>query len=167
VLSVSGTVTGTVYTVQVWAMDHITDCAAHAYGAKMIAFLRAHPCHSATRRILTLDLDGRTDAMSTIAVTLPPHGTDASGDVYAYAGKFLQLENANGTGSMNDLLREGVHVPGIQAAVPHAEAFYAQGEDLGVTVFDAWYAQGTTPNQAVELIALERDLFLTQVSVDG
>lgn len=165
-VTVTGSTTGTAYQVDIWAVDRITDCAAHAYGSALVAFLRAHPCHSATRRLLTLDLDGREVALSSVAVTLPPYGSGTSGDVYRYAGEFVRLENANGTGSMDDLLREGVRVPGVQSAIPADEAFLVQGEDLGVAVFDAWYVHGPTPSQAVELVRLERDLTLTPISVD-
>lgn len=165
-LSVTGSETGKPYAVQLWAVDHVTDCAAHAYGTKIVSFLRAHPCQSATRRLFTLDLDGRTVAVSTVAVTLPPYGGGSSADIYRYAGQFVQLENANGTGSMNDLLREGVRVPGVQSAIPSNEAFLVAGQDLGVTIFDAWYVTGPTPDQAVALVAVEHDLTLTPVSVD-
>jgi hypothetical protein len=157
---VTGTNTGTRYVAHVYASDTITDCAAHAYGARMIAFLRAHPCRLAHRVLATVDADGRTVVLSAISTSFGGSGADP----YSGASKFRELEEADGTGSINDLLREGHHIAGVASRIPPTEAFQVVGQDQGVTVFDAWWAIGTTPDQAPALVNLEQDLFLTPLA---
>lgn len=159
-ITVTGTTTQTRYVAHVYASDTITDCAAHAYGATMIAFLRAHPCRPAHRVLATVDTAGRTAVLSTISTSFAGTGADP----YSGVGKFRQLEEADGTGSINDLLREGHHVAGIASRIPAREAFSVVGQDQGVTVFDAWWASGTTPDQEPALLKLEQDLFLTPLA---
>lgn len=156
VVTVTGTETGNTYRIAIWAHDSITDCAAHAYGTKMVNFLRAHPCGRTSRVLATLKLAGRTVALSEIDTAFP--GTDA--DPYGNAGKFKKLELADGTGSIEDLLQEGYRAPGVGSKIPDSEAFEVLGEDTGVSIFDAWYASGHTADQDPSLVKLDRDLFL-------
>jgi hypothetical protein len=107
--------------------------------------------------LATVDDGGRTAVVSLIATSFA--GTAA--DPYAGGSRFKELEQADGTGSIDDLLREGHHVAGIATRIPAQEAFRVLGQDQGVTVFDAWWATGVTPDQAPALLALEEDLFLT------
>jgi hypothetical protein len=164
---VTGSSTGTEYSVRILAEDHITDCAAHAYGAKLLTFLRAHPCASATRRLVTLSLDGTKVAMSIIAVSFPPAPESSPGGPSTYAGKFATLEEADGTGSMNDLLREGRRVPGLPAELPSGEVFTVLSQDLQVAIFDSWYVDSATPSDSRPLKDLATDLFLTPVATDN
>ncbi|TAM91677.1 MAG: hypothetical protein EPN43_03850 [Jatrophihabitans sp.] len=148
---------GRTYQVRVWAEDRIGDCAAHSYG-QVVQYFREHPCRGASRRLITLDAGGRAVGMSVITVGCasgpePDH-------VYDYAAQFAALERADGTGGINDLLREGAHMPG-PSAIPANEAFEVQSQDVGVFVFDAWYLQGPTASQDPALIALEQSLVLT------
>ncbi len=161
-LTITGTSTGTVYTVAVSAMDTIKDCAAHAYGAALQAFLRRHPCLRATRRLVSLVQGARVVALSTVVVECPVGGAS---DPYRYAGQFADLERADGTGSMNDLLLDGVRVPGMGTRIPGAEVFTVLGQDNVVTVFDGWYESGTTARNDPAIRSVERDLFLTPVAV--
>jgi hypothetical protein len=140
----------------IWAKDDITDCAAHAYGAPMIAFLQRHPCRGAHRVLATIDLHGREVVVSAISTGFA--GT--ARDPYVNAGRFEQLENADNTGSINDLLREGHTIPGIASRIPAHEAFSVLGQDSGVSIFDAWYASGSTADQDPTLLQLEESLFL-------
>lgn len=151
---------GTTYQVTVWAEDRITDCAAHAYG-KIVQFLQQHPCDHATRRLLVIPLGGRDVALSivTVSCAIGP----APDHTYDYVGQFVKLENADGTGGMNDLLREGAYVPGAKA-IPPDEAFLVFSQDTVATVFDAWYLTGTTRSQDPTLLALEQNLELTPVT---
>jgi hypothetical protein len=162
---VTGSSTGRSYTLQVWAKSTITDCGAHAYGAPLVTFFRNHPCKRATRRLLTIDsAAGRTLAISTIAVECQYGGAS---DPYANAGRLTTLEKAQHTGSMNDLLREGVRVPGLGTSIPKNEAFAVIGQDTVVTIFDAWYTTGATTPDDPSIVRLENDLFLTPVAVPG
>ncbi|WP_375497582.1 hypothetical protein [uncultured Jatrophihabitans sp.] len=155
-LTVTGSTTTVRYNVTVWDSDDIADCSTHAYGTAMIRFLGAHPCRSAHRVLATLPLNGRTVALSAITTSFP--GTPA--DPYGTTEMFIKLEQADGTGAVNDLLREGGTLPGANA-IPSDEAFSVVSQDAGVTVFDAWYLTGRTMDQAPALVKLEQDLFLT------
>ncbi|WP_375486715.1 hypothetical protein [uncultured Jatrophihabitans sp.] len=145
------------YAVTVWDHDTIANCATHAYGATMIKFLEAHPCRGAHRVLGTVLLGGRTVAVS--AITTSFRGTGA--DPYGATTRFIKLEQADGTGSVNDLLREGGSLPGTDE-IPPTEAFVVLSQDTGVTVFDAWYVGAQTPDQDPPLVTLERNLYLTR-----
>jgi hypothetical protein len=151
---------GTTYRVTVWAEDRIADCAAHSYG-QVVAYFHEHPCASATRRLVTMRVGGRTLAMSAIAVTCATG--PAPDHIYDYAAQFAQLEQADGTGGIDDLLRDGARLPGA-TAIPANEAFDVEAQDVGVFVMDAWYLGGATRSQDPALIALEQNLVLTALT---
>lgn len=154
---------GNEYDLTIWAQDRITNCADHAYGPPMISFLKAHPCKDSHRLLATVALgNGRTAALSIITVLF----SGTTGDTYGYATsqRFQTLESAAGTGSMNDLLREGRRIPHAAAAIPAREAFTVTGQDASAVVFDAWWIKGGTEDQEPDLVALEQALFLTQAT---
>ena len=124
---------GTVYHAVLYGASKVTDCAAHSYGAPMINYFESHPCISATRRIFTIPLKGRTVALSSVAVVA---AGGPGNDYYKWAGRFMKLEKSDGTGSINDLLREGYRIPGGQDSIPNTEAFDVIGQDDVVTVLD-------------------------------
>ncbi len=151
------------YVATVRAEDTAQNCAANSYGAAMIAFFRAHPCPTGIgRRLVTIPYHGRTVAMSVIVVTMPP---SRSGDPYQEASELSRLENAPGTGGLNDLLRSGVRPAGWPARIPAHEVFVVAGEDATIAVFDLWYLDGSTADQDPALVALARDLFLTPITI--
>jgi hypothetical protein len=75
-----------------------TDCAEHAYG-QIQQFLTDKPCDKLTRGIYTTTVDGRTIFTSVAVVQMPDEAT---------AGELRQLTDTDGTGNVNDLVREGV-----------------------------------------------------------
>jgi hypothetical protein len=152
---------GSPYVVEMLASDQVTDCAAHSYGAPIIAYFRAHPCKTATRRLFGIVISGRVAIMSTIVVTcaLGPRRNP-----YLWTGKLDRLERASGTGSMNDLLREGVRIAGVPSAIPAHEAFGVFSQDDVVAIMDAWWSKGRTEDQDHTLQAAEQNLFLSPVA---
>ena len=44
--------------------------------------------------------------------------------------------------------------------MPSGEAFNVVGQDQGVTVWDVWYLDGSTPTNDPALMKLTEDLFL-------
>jgi hypothetical protein len=160
-ITFNGTTTGHAYTALIWDTDTITDCATHAYGTVMINFLREHPCDGARRVLATLALHGRPVDVSLISTGFAPAGRD----LYRNTARFVKLERADGTGSINDLLSEGGYLPTARK-IPSDEAFDVLAQDNGVTVFDAWYANGPTKNQDQALLGLEEDLYLSPLQ-DG
>jgi hypothetical protein len=147
---------GSRYTVKIWADVKDDTCFDHAYGEQMITFLTKHPCSGLRRLLGTTSVQGRPVGF---AVSETGFAGTAS-DPYKWSGEFTRLENADGTGSINDLLREGYRLPEGPQQVPSGEAFNVVGQDNGVTVWDVWYLDGPTPTNAKPLIDLTQDLFL-------
>lgn len=160
VITVHGT-DGTAYRAEVLASDRITDCSAHSYGAPIIGYFRTHPCLSASRRLVEILIGNRIALMSTIAVTC---ATGPGSNVYKWASKLYQLERANNTGSVNDLLRDGVRVAGVPESIPSHEGFGVFEQDTVVVIEDAWWEHGATHNQDRVLLAAEENLFLTPLT---
>jgi len=148
--------TGGTFTVRVWARQTGTDCAAHAYGAPVIKYLRAHPCASMTRLLATTTVGGRAVGFAQESVTFAGEYPTK----YTYAGRFRALVTKDGTGNVNDLMREGYRLPRGPAAVPYPNAFDAQSQDAVTTVVEAWYLRGATPDNDPALVRMERDCFL-------
>jgi hypothetical protein len=146
----------TTYVVQLWAEVKDETCFDHAYGKPIVTFLTEHPCTGLHRVLGTTEVDGRPVAFAQSSTGF--RGTAA--DPYKYAGEFIRLEKADGTGSINDLLREGYRLPEGPASVPAREAFNVIGQDQGVTIWDVWYLDGPTPVNAKRLIRMTTELFL-------
>jgi hypothetical protein len=147
---------GATYVVEVWASVSNSTCADHAYGRTLISFLTRHPCQGMQRLLATTSVHGRAVGFAETATSF----TGAPDDPYVYSSRFRHLELANGTGSINDLLREGYRLPSGPSAIPGSEAFNVIGQDNGVTVWDAWYLHGSTPNNDKALMKMTTDLFL-------
>lgn len=146
---------GDVYLVKIWWDVHNRTCFDHAYGS-IVSFLTTHPCGGLERILATTTVNGRPVAFAESLTGFPgsPH------NLYGDAGRFIQLEQADGTGSLNDLLREGYRLPSGPTSVPAGEAFNVLGQDQGVTVWDVWYLDGSTPTNDPALIKMTQDLFL-------
>lgn len=147
---------GTTYVVRIWADVKNATCADHAYGRAVITFLKQHPCHGLERLLATTSVNGRTVGFAESSTGFPGPASDP----YKYSAEFAKLEKSDGTGSLNDLLREGYRLPVGPTQVPRHEAFTVIGQDDGVTVWDSWYLSGTTPDDDPALIKMCRDLFL-------
>lgn len=159
-ITVQGT-DGTSYKVEVLASDRVTDCSTHSYGAPIIKYFRAHPCLGAARRLFAILINGRIALMSTIAVTC---AEGPGSDPYKWASKLDQLERASGTGSVNDLLRDGVRIAGVPDSIPPHEGFGVFAQDTVVVIADAWWHSGTTRDQDQALLTTEQNLFLTPLT---
>lgn len=126
----------------------------------MIAFLHQHQCGPTHRVLATVSTAGGPVDVSVISTSFAGQGAN----VYRPTQQFVNLEQANGTGSINDLLREGASMPGGSGQVPAHEAFEVYSQDTGVTIFDAWYENGPTRDQDPRLVRLEQDLFLSRLT---
>jgi len=115
------------------AADRQTNCAAHAYG-QIAAFFTRTPCTSVSRLLATTLSGRRAIVIASHAVTFPEA---------AQAKSYLTLVNADGTGNVADLLREGVRYPGGPSALPTA-AFASRQDGTTVHVVEAAYAAGTS-----------------------
>lgn len=149
-------VDGTTYVVKIW--QHVEDptCFDHAFGTPVITFLTNHPCSGLVRYLATTTVHGRAVGFNESSTGIP--GTPAN--PYKYAAEFVRIENADNTGSINDLLREGYRLPSGPTELPASEAFNVLSQDSGVGIYDAWYLDGGTPSQDPALIKMTRDIFL-------
>jgi hypothetical protein len=147
---------GTTYVVKIWTDVRNDTCFDHAYGKPIVTFLTQHPCTGLERFLGTTTVHGRPVGFNESATAF--HGT--AQDPYVWAGRFAQLEKQDGTGSLNDLLREGYRLPSGPAYVPSPDAFNVIGQDEGVTVWDVWYLDGPTPANDKALIKMTEDIFL-------
>jgi hypothetical protein len=147
-VSVSSTASGTRYSVSVWAENTTTDCAGHAYGKPMTDFLKKTACTKMTRRLGTTTVAGKPVGF---ALTVIAFGSTKS------AGAFATLVTKDGTGNLNDLLREGQALPSGPKSVPNPDAFSCRADGTRVVVVDAWYLSGKTPTNDPPLTKLARD----------
>lgn len=147
---------GRTYVIKIWAERKDTDCAAHAYGAPVIRYLHQHPCSGLDRVLATTRVHGRTVEFAQRSIGF---AGGAPGSYRAAAG-FRKLVSKNGTGNLNDLLREGGRIPGGRKSVPFPNAFSALAQDNNVTVVEAWYRDGATADNDPDLEQMERDTYL-------
>jgi hypothetical protein len=160
--SLTATITGTgtlagKYVMSLWAHDVITDCGAHSHGTPIVAYFAAHPCRSATRRLWTTPIGGRTLALSIISVSAQITKVNENPD-FEWAQQLADLENADGTGSVNDLIREGERIPGAGTSIPTNEVFSVLAQDGLVVIIDGWYVTGSTNPKDAQLASIEVDL---------
>lgn len=147
---------GVTYVIKIWADVSNPTCFDHAYGQAMITFLTQHPCRGLERLLGTTSVNGRPVGFAESVTSF----TGTPSDPYADSSTFRQLEEADGTGSINDLLREGYRLPSGPTSVPSSEAFNVVGQDNGVTVWDVWYLNGPTPANDPALVKMTTDIFL-------
>jgi hypothetical protein len=148
---------GATYVIEIWQQVDNPTCFDHAHGQPIVTFLTQHPCTGLRRYLATTTVNGRPVAFAEAATGFagtPQHP-------YQDASRFKSLEEADNTGSINDLLSEGYRLPhGLPTSVPDSEAFNVLGQDNGVVVYDAWYLDGPTPAQDPALIKMTQDIFL-------
>jgi hypothetical protein len=147
---------GVTYIVKIWADVSDPTCYDHAYGQPMITFLTQHPCRGLDRFLGSTTVGGRPVGFAEAITSFP--GTPK--DPYVNSGAFRTLVEQDGTGNINDLLREGYRLPSGPSAVPSPDAFNVVGQDNGVTVWDVWYLDGPTPNNDKALVQMTMDIFL-------
>jgi hypothetical protein len=146
---------GTTYVVKIWWDVHNRSCFDHAYGS-IVTFLTTHPCLGLERFLATTTVNGRPVAFAMSSLGFPGRPRN----LYGETGRFIQLEQADGTGSVNDLLREGYRLPNGPTSIPSGEVFNVLGQDQGATVWDAWYLDGPTSANDPALMTMTQDLFL-------
>jgi hypothetical protein len=126
-----------------WALrasDVQTDCAAHSYG-RVKTFFASTPCTGVHRYLASVDSAGRPVVVASSEVTF---GTATQ------AARYLSLVSSDGTGNVNDLLREGVTYRGAPAKLP-AAAFAARQQGSRILVAEAAFATGQADGSDVGL----------------
>ncbi|MCW2496162.1 hypothetical protein [Jatrophihabitans sp.] len=144
------------YDIKVWVQVNTSDCADHAYGTQVIQYLTAHPCHGMSRLLATTVVGGRPVAIAQSTVGF----IGTAPQVYQTAGNFASLVEADGTGNVSDLFREGYRIPDGPSKVAQPDAFEVQSQDSGVTIVDAFYLDGSTPENDTALVTMAKDIYL-------
>lgn len=124
------------------ASDDQANCVAHSYGQVQVFFTRT-PCASVRRSLFSTEHDGRAVVVAASTVTF---------DNLAQATDYLRLVTADGTGNINDLLREGTRYPGSPSKLGVA-AFASRQDGLRVLVAEAAYVEGQSDHQDAGLRA--------------
>ena len=127
------------------AEDEKTNCTAYSYGQVQIFFART-PCSSVRRSLLTTEQDGRSIVVATSTVTFSSPDQAAS---------YLRLVTSDGTGNINDLLREGVRYPGSPSKLP-VTAFASRQDGTRVLVAEAGFTDGRSDYRDPALQAAAR-----------
>jgi hypothetical protein len=115
------------------ARDTQTDCAGHAYG-QVQTFLKTNACTQVDRLLATFVSSGRPVVVAANVIRFP---------TAQLAAQYLALVNADGTGNISDLLREGHTYPGGPPKLPTA-AFASRADNTAVHVAEAAYATGAS-----------------------
>jgi len=150
------TAEGVTYVVKLWADVENETCFDHAYGRPVVTFLTKHPCNGLRRVLGTTEVKGRPVGFAVSSTGFHSPGSDP----YRWSSAFIKLEEQDGTGSINDLLREGYRLPDGPSSIPSGQAFNVLGQDEGVTIWDVWYLDGPTPDNDKALIKMTEDLIL-------
>ncbi|CCH86895.1 conserved protein of unknown function [Modestobacter italicus] len=116
-------VNGTTFTLRAVEVDDT--CRGHAYDA-VAAFFASSDCAGLTRSLWSADAGGQPAVVSLSRVTMP--------DV-ANAQALRSLADTDGSGNVNDLLREGVRYDGGPEKLSRAEYASAQ-QDTTVTIVE-------------------------------
>ncbi|MDT4939900.1 MAG: hypothetical protein QOG80_3571 [Pseudonocardiales bacterium] len=144
------------YDIKIWAEVHEATCADHAYGL-VATYLAAHPCRGLVRQLATTTVNGKAVGFNVASLSIP--GSDAQ-HPYDNAAQFRQLVEADGTGNVDDLLRDGWRLPSGPTSVPQPNAFETIGQDSGINIYDMWYLAGPTPHNDPPLLQMAQDIFL-------
>jgi hypothetical protein len=130
------TVDGVPFTVEAVKVDET--CAGRAYG-DTAEFLDANDCAALSRALYSADLDGEPVVVSVVRVQMPDNGI---------ARELQALTDRNGSGNVNDLLREGVRYTGSPAELSGAEYASAVSGPTVTIVESAWVAEDAEGSSA-------------------
>ena len=136
--------------------DAITDCAGHSRGKTQVSF-KAENCLKATRLLATGEVGGRPVLFVVSRIQM------ATG---AAAASVKQVLDGNGTGNLNDLLRDGMTYPGAPAKMP-ISGYASLQTGTVVTVAEAGFVDdGRSSNTDPALRSAAAEV-ATRVSTQG
>jgi len=148
------TVAPNAYVVQV--TNAITDCAGHSHGKAQVSF-KAENCLKATRLLATGEVGGRPVLFVVSRIQMPTSEAAAS---------IKRILDANGTGNLNDLLREGKTYPGAPVTMP-ISGYASLQTGTVVTVAEAGFVDsGRSSNTDPALRSAAAEV-ATRVSTQG
>ena len=115
--------------------NSITDCAGHSRGKTQVSF-KAENCVKATRLLATGEVGGRPVLFVVSRIQM------ATAEAAASVKRVL---DGNGTGNLNDLLRDGMTYPGAPAKMP-ISGYASLQMGTVVTVAEAGFIDGRSSN---------------------
>ncbi|NMM24302.1 MAG: hypothetical protein HHJ11_12540 [Phycicoccus sp.] len=115
--------------------DAITDCAGHSRGKTQVSF-KAENCLKATRLLATGEVGGRPVLFVVSRIQMTTSEAAAS---------VKRVLDGNGTGNLNDLLRDGMTYPGAPAKMP-VSGYASVQTGTVVTVAEAGFIDGRSSN---------------------
>jgi len=111
--------------------DRVENCAKHAYGKQVPAFLANTPCDHLTRQLFVTKVDGRTVYTSVSVITMKTE---------AKAAELRDLTDKDGTGNISDVVRDGlVKIEGLKGLSGH-DGYDAQQSGRDVIVVESDFA---------------------------
>lgn len=158
VVTFRGTQSDTPYCGVVWTSDVIHDCTKHAYGPKVVAFLRRHDCGTATRTLATI-LHAHFGAVnvSSIATAFAGTARNALGAEF----EFTQLAKSRSRGGIKDLLRDGDRVPGPNGSPSNHAVYGVYPLNTNVDILYGWYRERPRIEYGTSLKLIEQDVAFT------
>ncbi|WP_246078563.1 hypothetical protein, partial [Modestobacter excelsi] len=133
-------VNGTTFTLRAVEVDET--CQGHAYDA-VAAFFASSDCTGLSRSLWSADAGGQPAVVSLSRVTMP--------DV-ANAQALRSLADTDGSGNVNDLLREGVSYDGGPSKLSGAQYASAQ-QGTTVTIVETSWTDGAGTSSALDALA--------------
>ncbi|MCZ2828641.1 hypothetical protein O2W14_07335 [Modestobacter sp. VKM Ac-2986] len=134
-------VDGTTFTLEATTTEDT--CADHAYGAVADFFARSD-CTSLTRSLWSAEVDGRPAVVSRADVTMP----DAD-----LAAALVTLADTDGSGNVNDLLREGTGYPGGPERLSSSREYASRPQDAVATIVETAYVGGQGSSEELDALA--------------
>lgn len=134
-------VEGRTFTAQ--AVDLADSCRSHAYG-QVAEFFAAADCTGLSRALWATQLDGRAVVVSVSRVQMPDT---------AAARELQSLTDTNGTGNVNDLLREGVRYAGGPDSLSGSEYASAVSGPVVTVVEASWVQAGAGGAAEIDAVA--------------
>ncbi|SDY80626.1 hypothetical protein SAMN05661080_04664 [Modestobacter sp. DSM 44400] len=147
-------VDGVTYTMQAGVVDD--SCADHAYGS-VAGFFAGRDCVGLSRALWSAEVAGQPAVVSLSRVVMPDD---------AAAQALITLTDGDGTGNVNDLLREDVSYAGAPDRLTNAQ-YASSRAATAVTIVEASWA-GAGPGTSAELNVLASNaLTLPTADVPG
>jgi len=136
--------------------DAITDCAGHSRGKTQVSF-KAENCLKATRLLATGEVGGRPVLFVVSRIQM------ATGEA---AASVKQVLDGNGTGNLNDLLRDGMTYPGAPAKMP-ISGYASLQTGTVVTVAEAGFVDDGRSSNTDPALRTAATAVATRVSAQG
>ncbi|RJQ82877.1 hypothetical protein D5S17_01330 [Pseudonocardiaceae bacterium YIM PH 21723] len=121
-----------------------TDCAAHSYD-KVVTFFKTTPCVKLDRALYTTTTaDGRKVVTALAVVHL---GSEAQ------VTQLKRLTDADSTGNVNDLLREGQRVSGGPASLGRNAAYKSAAKGSVLVIAESGYFDGKNDLESLRKVS--------------